>query len=253
MNRILEIVFCIISFSSFTQEIEVKGIYVHYESGDSSANYSFYHSTTVYNSQYKKIYEVMRRELNDENSSVFFEDSRLAPELIVKGFVNDNDTSKYIYTQNCATGKKYIIENGDTNYRYMIECVNNEVVKIVCVEGFPTTDTLIKIDNGEYWKTTLPNGKIKYSFRQFDQKGRTILYRSQMENMNDSTGNFSRYKYDDENYIETVTSSSVGVEDKYATIVKTYCDEMWIPLKKEVIEINDGFKTIRIFEYSRVK
>jgi YD repeat-containing protein len=112
---------------------------------------------------------------------------------------------------------------------------------------------LIRVDNIDYWRTTLPNGKIEYSLRKFDSKRRITLYRSGLTSMTDSTGNFTRFDYDDEKHIETITSSSIGVENKYETIVSNYCDDNWITIKREIIEIHDGVNTLRRFEYTRIK
>ena len=123
----------------------------------------------------------------------------------------------------------------------------------MCTEGFLTTDTLIKVGDKEYWKTTFPDNTIEYSMREFDKERRMVIARWGMSNRSDSTGNFSKYEYDDEEYIETITSSRIGVEDTFGTIVINYCNSNWIPLKREVIELNDGIKTLRRFEFTRVE
>lgn len=253
MRRILEIVIVLITFGCNAQNVTMKGMYTFYQSGDSVASFSLPHSKTIYNHDSEKIYEEYFTELGDSTSDLFFEDYRKSPELIIKGSISEGDTSNYYYTQNCTTGDKFIIQGNDTTNRYTINCVNNEIIKIVCTEGFLTSDTLIKVDEKEYWKTTLPDGTIEYSMHQFDKKGRMIWSRWGMSNMSDSTGNFLHFEYDDKNYIETITSSAIGVEDKYSTIVINYCNRNWIPIRREVIELNNGTRTLRRFKYTRIE
>lgn len=253
MRRILEIVFVLITFGCNAQNVTMLGRYTFYQSEDSIATFSIPQSKTIYNSDDQKIFESYYTELGDSTADIFFEDFEKSPELIVKGFISDGDTSKYIYTEDCSNGEKFIIHDNDTNHRYRIVCINNEVVKIVSTDEFPTSDTLIKEDGKEYWVSTLPDGNKEYSMRQFDSKGRMVLYRWGMTSMSDSEGNFTRYEYDDQNYIETITSSTIGVEDKFGTLVVNYCNKNWITLKREVIELNNGLKTTRRFEYTRIE
>lgn len=253
MRRILEIAIVLLTFGCNAQNVTMLGRYTFFQSEDSTATFSLPQSKTVYNSAYEKVFDSYYTELGDSTTDIFFEDLSKSPELIVKGFISSGDTSKYVYTQNCSKGEKYIIHDGDTTSRCNISCINNEIVKIVCTEGFMTSDTLIKIDGKKYWVSTLPDGTVEYFMRQFDQKGRMILYRWGMPNISSTEGNFTTYEYDDENYIETVTSSTTGVEDKYGTVVINYCDKNWITVKREVIELNDGVKTMRRFEYTRTE
>lgn len=252
MKRIIGIVILLITLGCNAQNITLKGRYTFYQNGDSIRSFSLPHSKTTFNSEHEKVYEEYFKKLGDSTSDLFFEDYTQSPELIVKGTISKNDTSKYYYTQNCASGKKYIIQGNDTTNRYSILCVNNEVIKVVCTKGYLTSDTLIKISDKEFWKTTLPDNTIEYSMRQFDKNGRILLSQWGMSSMTDSTGNFSRFEYDNKKHIETITSSTIGLEDKYGTVVVNYCDRNWIPIKREVIELNNGVKTLRRFECIRI-
>jgi hypothetical protein len=146
MKKIIQIAFIILSFQSHSQEIEMLGTYVYYEQEDSIAHYSFEHIKMIYDSNYNLVYQEMKRDLGNVDDNLFFEDFRNSPELTIKGFISKTDTLEYIYTENCITGKKYIIDDGDTTNIYEIECVNDEVVKVKCIKGYLTTDTLYPPD-----------------------------------------------------------------------------------------------------------
>jgi hypothetical protein len=251
MKRILEIAIFLFAFGCNAQDVVIRGIYTFYQSEDSTASFSLPHSKTIYNSDFEKIYEEYHTELGDSTSDLFFEDFRNSPELFITGFISESDTSKHIYTENCVTGKSYNIRDDDTTDRLTIECINNELVRVAPTNSLETYDTLIMRGNIHYWKSILPEGKLEFSnFQQFDSKDRVILFKNRLTL--DATENFTRHNYDDEKYIETITSSAIGVEDQYASIVINYCDKNWILIKREVIEIHDGVKTLRRFEYTRI-
>lgn len=255
MYRIIQIVFLIISFQSLSQDIEVLGKYVYYEKEDSIAYHDFDHIRMIYDSNFTLIYQEMKRELGNEDDDLFFEDFRKSPELTIKGFITKTDTIKYVYSQNCLTGEKFIINDGDTTHIYKIECLNNEVVSITYLnDEYYNKDTLIKTENGEFWKITMTNGDVEYIYREFDSKGRLILSRDGLKSMTDfNTGNFHKFEFNDRKFTEKVTHSRVGVEDKYGDFETNYYDENWILIKKESIELHNGIKTLRIFEYTRIE
>ncbi len=253
MRRILQIAFILIAFKSTAQNVTMLGRYTFYQSEDSVGTFSLPQSKIIYNSDHQRIFESYYTELGDSTADIFFEDFEKSPEIVVKGFISAGDTSKYIYIEDCSNGEKVVLFGNDTIHRYSISCINKEVVKIVSTDEFPTSDTLIKENGREYWVSTLSNGDKEYSMRQFDSKGRVIFYRWGMTSKSDSEGNYTRFEYDDQNYIETITSSTIGVENKFGTIIVNYCDKNWITLKREFIELNDGARTIRRFEYTRVE
>lgn len=253
MKRILEISIFLLSFTCNAQDVTIRGFYTSYQSDDSVAHFYLPHSKTIYNSNSEKMYEEYFVELGDSTSDLFFEDYRKKPELTIKGWIKDGDTSKYLYSENCETGEKLLIEGQDTSYHYTIYCVDNEVIKIVYNDSYLSTDTLTKFKKGEYWKTTLSDGTTEYTVRKFDSQGRVIVYRDGLQKLRTTKGNYLKIKYDDKNYIEKHTSFSRGTLRENATIIITYCDENWIPKIQLVTEIINGEKTKRRFEFFRVE
>ena len=233
MKKILEIALFLIAFGCHAQNVTIEGRYTFYQSDDSTASFSLPHSTTIYDSDSKLIYEQFFLDLDDSTSEIFFKDYRNSPETFIQGFISKKDTTtKYTHTYNCTAGKGYTIKNDDTTHRQAIECVNNELVRVASIDSLESYDTLIRTNNTSYWKSSPPYDGIKYSYEEFDSNDRVILSLNEFSGFLNSEGNFTRHEYDDENHIETITSSAVGVEDQFATIVINYCDDDWILVKK---------------------
>lgn len=243
-----------ISTVSYGQDIRLEGFYTYYESEDSTAVLAEYHTTLIYNSSHEKVYEEYRLSLGDPDSDIFFEDTR-QEHVFINGRIYGTDTVKYVHIEDCELGKKFRIEGNDTTIIYSIKCQDQRLTEMHCIKGCDYSDSLI-IDpktNTEYWRTTYANGDTFYSSRQFDRKKRVILFRNMIPTIHDSIGPYVKISYDDDEHVETVVSSNTFYDDKIKDTVITYYDDDWIPIKKEVIEMREGKKTLRRFEFRRIE
>ena len=97
--------------------------------------------------------------------------------------------------------------------------------------------------------TIWDKGDTTYSIYIYDEKNRIILYKDYLDELSDTAYLCIESKYDDVHLIRTDTYGGANViNDKQ--IIITYYNPEKIPIKKEIIEIQDGKKERWIIDYT---